>query len=318
MSGRRRRLGCTGAFFLAALIAFAALTAPPASAVVDPPSDRLSAAVASGKPSAAAGLSALVRRPLSVLRLPGQAGAVIAHRGASIAAPENTLPALRSTAAAGAQYLEVDVRMSADGVPMIMHDATVDRTTDGTGAIAELTAAALRSLDAGSWFSEEFIGTRIPTLEEVLAFAARTDIGVVIEYKGSWGEAAIRTTIELITAAGLEDKVIAQSFSEKTVRTLAAVAPLIPVGWLTDRIDTAAVRTAVRIGADAVNPRIATPRGVELAHRARLGVFVWTQDEDIHWEELTAMGVDGIITNVPDELRSWLEERSDEESPRTR
>ncbi len=315
MSGRRRRLGRAGAFCTAALVSLAALTAPPASAA---PIDLLPAAAASGDASAASDFSALIVRPLTVLRAPGQAGAVIAHRGASTAAPENTMPAFRSDAAAGAQYIEVDVRMSADGVPMIMHDATVDRTTDGTGAVAELNAAALRSLDAGSWFSETFSGTRIPLLAEVLAFAARTGTGVVLEYKGTWSRAAIRTTIEQIAAAGLEGRVIAQSFSEKTVEAFADVAPQIPIGWLTERIDIATVRTALRIGADAVNPRAATARGVAIAHRAGLGVLVWTQDEETHWEELTAMGVDGIITNVPDELRTWLLGRPIEDAPRTR
>ncbi len=92
-----------------------------------------------------------------------------AHRGDNAAAPENTIPAIAAAVRMGAKQIEFDVRLSRDGRLVIMHDATVDRTTNGTGKVAELTFSGLRALDAGSWFGEAFAGTKVPTLEEVLA-----------------------------------------------------------------------------------------------------------------------------------------------------
>ena len=92
----------------------------------------------------------------------------IAHRGASGTAPENTLPAIDSALAAGVDYIEIDVHLSLDGKVIVIHDATVDRTTNGTGKVQKLTAEYIQSLDAGSWFGEPFIGVKVPTLEEVI------------------------------------------------------------------------------------------------------------------------------------------------------
>ncbi|WP_460801260.1 glycerophosphodiester phosphodiesterase [Microbacterium sp. GXF6406] len=300
---RRRRLW--GLVLLSAGIWGAVTTAvaPPASAaaVIHPVSSMATAV----PPSALRDLVTL--RPFTELHSPGKTGLVIAHRGNSAQAPENTLPAFASMAAADAAYLELDIRLSADGIPMVIHDATVDRTTDGTGNVSEMTARELRALDAGSWFSEDFRSTRIPTLAEALEHAAAHRQDVLIEYKGSWKRSDIRTTMKLIASAGLERRVIAQSFSRRTVANIAAVAPDVPLGWLTHDLDTLAVHTALTIGADAVNPATATADTVALAHRAGLGVFVWTHDEDAAWEAYTQMGVDGIITNRPGALTAWSE-----------
>lgn len=97
---------------------------------------------------------------------------IVAHRGASKFAPENTLPAIVKAIAMGAQFIELDIRISADGTPVIIHDKTVDRTTNGTGIVGQLSLAELQQLDAGSWFDPTFAGARIPTLEEALAVIA--------------------------------------------------------------------------------------------------------------------------------------------------
>lgn len=253
---------------------------------------------------------ALTLQPFLSLCEPGEIGAIIGHRGDSQAAPENTMPAFASTAEAGAEYFEIDLRLSADGVPVVIHDKSVDRTTDGEGLVAELTIDELRSLDAGSWFAPSFAGTAIPTLDEVLAYAAAGDTGVVIEYKGAWSASEVAGTVDMIRDAGLEGEVITQSFSKKTVANISQVAPGLPVGWLTKTLDSSIVATAQKIGADAVNPNLASARGVDVAHRAGLGVFVWTHDDDPDWAALTAMGVDGIITNRPAVLVEWMLRRA--------
>ena len=93
---------------------------------------------------------------------------VVAHRGHELVAPENTLPSFRAALDLGVEYLEVDMRVTKDGVPVVIHDATVDRTTNGSGQVTQLTFAEIRALDAGSWFSPEFAGVQVPTVEEVL------------------------------------------------------------------------------------------------------------------------------------------------------
>src|SRR4051794_34519268 len=102
---------------------------------------------------------------------------VIGHRGAKAYAPENTLAGIRTAAQQGARWVEVDVKLTRDGVPILMHDDTVDRTTNGKGAAATLDFAELRRLDAGAWFGPAFAGERIPTLEEALALVFDLDLG---------------------------------------------------------------------------------------------------------------------------------------------
>ncbi|MGP6175919.1 glycerophosphodiester phosphodiesterase [Microbacterium sp. A196] len=309
MSVRRRRLWGAGAACATVCTLLTGFVSPVAHALASPPD---AARHITGAATSSASLLDLVTlRPLAVLREPGQTAAIIGHRGDSAAAPENTMAAFELTTSVGAEYFEVDIRMSKDGVPVVMHDSTVDRTTDGTGAVADLTIAELEALDAGSWFDESHAGARIPALDDVLALVAgphRTD--VVIEYKGRWTKAGVRATIEMIDHAGLENRVIAQSFSEKTVAQLRKAAPDLVVGWLTHALDAQTISTARQIGADAVNPAVASARAVALAHDAGLGVFVWTHDADADWEELTAMGVDGIVTNRPDALQAWSHQRS--------
>src|SRR2546427_7517969 len=113
----------------------------------------------------------------------------IAHRGASGYAPENTLAAFRKAVALGATFIETDLQLSRDAHFVAIHDTTVDRTTNGQGAVHDMTLADLRRLDAGSWFGSEFAGERIPTLEEILEFSKKNDVVFYLELKpgGSWG-----------------------------------------------------------------------------------------------------------------------------------
>src|SRR3989440_12125231 len=114
---------------------------------------------------------------------------VIAHRGASGNAPENTLAAFREAVALGATFIETDLQLSRDARFVAIHDATVNRTTNGQGAVHDMTLADLRRLDAGSWFGSEFAGERIPTLEEILEFSKKKDVVFYLEIKtgSAWG-----------------------------------------------------------------------------------------------------------------------------------
>jgi len=241
----------------------------------------------------------------------------IAHKGACAQAPPNTLAAFRRAAEVGADGVELDVHLSADGVPVVIHDATVDRTTDGTGRVADLPLAALKELDAGSWFDPAFAGERIPTLEEVLETIGGSLL-INVELKAMPGarpglEAAV---IGLVRRYGLEDRVLLSSFNPFSLRRARQLAPDLPIGFLYDasglsrlaRLVTAAM---VRLRAEALHPhyRLATPALVRRAHRRGRRVVVWTVNEPDTMRQMVEMGVDAIITDHPDRLREVLEER---------
>ncbi|MFC8600340.1 glycerophosphodiester phosphodiesterase [Isoptericola sp. NPDC057191] len=237
--------------------------------------------------------------------------AVIAHRGASADAPQNTLAAFDAAADAGARMIEIDVHLSADGVPMVIHDGTVDATTDGSGEVRVYTVSELQSFDAGSWFAPEFAGQRIPTLAEVLDLvAARPGLDVLCEYKGAWTAADVAVTMRVVTDAGLEDRLVVQGFDPTTVAALRDVAPHVPRSLLVEhpRVDLADLLDD--LGAAAVSPGAALLADdtslVPAAHAAGRLVYGWTANDEETWEHLLTAGVDGIITDRPAPLREWL------------
>src|SRR3989475_11639631 len=155
---------------------------------------------------------------------------VIAHRGASGNAPENTLAAFKKAVALGAAFIETDLQLSRDAHFVAIHDATVNRTTNGQGAVHDMKLAELRRLDAGSWFGSEFTGERVPTLEEILEFSKKNDVVFYLEIKpgGSWGGehalvGALRESGEIQRAGGV-------SFDASHVLNLHTMKPT-PTTW---------------------------------------------------------------------------------------
>lgn len=236
---------------------------------------------------------------------------VVAHRGSSHVAPQNTLVALEAAWRAGADSIEIDIQLSADGVAVVIHDDTVDATTDGSGAVSDLDLAELRRLDAGSWFSPVYAGQRVPTFAEVIAFlGVRHGIDLLLELKGDWDAAGARGVVEAIAAAGLDDRVVAQSFSPATVAVLAEVAPGLRRGLLIVEAGEGLLDLCAELGVMACNPHgellRARPELLTALQGAGLGVSVWTANEPEEWAALTAAGVDAIITDRPDALIGWL------------
>ncbi|HEX9075950.1 MAG TPA: glycerophosphodiester phosphodiesterase family protein, partial [Anaerolineae bacterium] len=139
---------------------------------------------------------------------------IIAHRGASNWAPENTLAAFQRACALGADGIELDVTLTRDGVPVVIHDDTVDRTTNGKGAVAQMTLEEIRSLDAGSWYSAEFRGEKIPTLAGVLQAVGQCGL-VDIELKGTKlkADGLEAAAIRAVESAGMHERVILSSFN---------------------------------------------------------------------------------------------------------
>ncbi|MEO3783681.1 glycerophosphodiester phosphodiesterase family protein [Actinocorallia sp. B10E7] len=243
------------------------------------------------------------------LRSSGAPVTVIAHRGASAAAPENTLAAQDLALRAGADLIENDVQPSSDGVPFVLHDSTVDRTTDGTGAIRNRTSAYLKTLDAGSWFSPQYAGERMPTLAEQLADLRARGGRLLLEIKGSHTKAQVAKIIEVIRAQQMTPHVFVQSFDTASLRYVRELAPELPLGLLRSTLDADPAAVAADLGLTAYNPSasalLARPSAITALHNADIAVMAWTSDSPTQWTSLEAAGVDGIITNKPADLVAW-------------
>jgi glycerophosphoryl diester phosphodiesterase len=151
---------------------------------------------------------------------------IIGHRGASGNAPENTLPAIDSALAAGADYIEIDVQLSKDNFLIVMHDETVDRTTNGKGKISDLTAAEILSLDAGSWFGKAFAGTKVPLLEDVVSHVnGRAKLLIEIKKKNHQYIGIEELTIGVIRKHNSEKWCVVQSFNDEVLEILHDKAP---------------------------------------------------------------------------------------------
>ena len=238
---------------------------------------------------------------------------VIAHRGASGHAPENTLAAFRKAVALGATFIETDLQLSRDAHFVAIHDGTVNRTTNGRGSVHDLTLAELRNLDAGSWFGSQFSGERIPTLEEILQFSKKNDVVFYLEMKpgGSWGGehaliGALRESGEIARAAVI-------SFDVSLVLNLRKIEPTMMTGLLYDGQIEKPVEKAVEIGARQLVARgdLVTPALLEQARKKDLQVVCWTVNHPAHMRMLIEAGVAGIMSDYPDRLVAALKKESE-------
>jgi glycerophosphoryl diester phosphodiesterase len=244
------------------------------------------------------------------LRAPGEPAFIAGHRGDRANAPENTLAALEGALASDLTFVETDIQLSADGVPVLIHDETVNRTTNGTGAVASLTLAQLKALDAGSWYSAKFAGTTIPTLDEFLAVFANSKKKALLELKGIWTPAQARTVADAIYSHGVQNRVIFTSFIVESLRNLESVAPVFPRVIIARVLPKNPVAFVLEYGAIAVltNPKSLEehPHLIRAMHKAGLGVILYTLNSKGRWSEALSLGVDGIVTDKPSSLDKWL------------
>jgi glycerophosphoryl diester phosphodiesterase len=178
---------------------------------------------------------------------------VCAHRGHSIAAPENTLPALNAAAARGATVAEIDIVLTRDDRIVVLHDEILDRTTDGNGRVAALDLAEVKRLDAGAWFNPAFQGTRVPTLEEALAVARANKMGLLIEIKERQRpDIMIKGLARLLTTENVLENVLAISFDHVSLLQLKNRLPAIRTELITHARHADPVAMAERAGAASV------------------------------------------------------------------
>ncbi len=234
--------------------------------------------------------------------------AVIAHRGASGIAPENTLAAVQKALDAGADMVEIDVHLSKDNKVIVMHDASVIRTTGFMGDIEQMTLEEIKALDAGTWFSADYAGEPVPTLEEVLALTLDRTILLIEIKKGRNGryEGLEQAVVEIVDAQQAKGKVIIQSFEYETVQQVQQLAPDIEVHQLV----SVAGGLDKYEGIAAINPyyRTLTRRFIREAHEKGLKVFPYTVNSEKEMKKCIRSRVDGIITNFPDRLIKVLKE----------
>ena len=221
----------------------------------------------------------------------------IAHRGASGSFPENTLAAFRAAIDSGAVMCELDVQLTRDGAVVVIHDETVDRTTNGRGAVAEMRLEDIKRLDAGG-------GDRVPTLDEV--FAETTGkCALNIELKAGRVEAEVASLMRKWDA--IETSMVS-SFDWGALTMMREIDPAERIGVLAEENAPAMLDAAVRLGAYAINPRfdMVTADLCKTAHASGLKVLVWTVDAPEVMRRLIDSGVDGIMTNHPARLREVL------------
>lgn len=236
----------------------------------------------------------------------------IAHRGASYDAPANTLAAFELAATYGADGVELDTMLTADGHPVVIHDGTVDATTDGSGSVADMTLVQIKALDAGSYKDPQYAGERIPTLTEV--FSAIGDrLLINIELKGmSYRRDGLEATVaELIDQHHLSSRVIVSSFNPVRLRRMRRAAPHVPIGFLHMRDGPLFLRWAwllwpfTREADHPIHTQV-SQKYLAWARRHRLRVNTWVVNDPARMAVLRDLGVDMIMTDRPNVLRAVL------------
>lgn len=235
---------------------------------------------------------------------------IIGHRGNPVHFPENTLPSLLGAVAAGARSVEFDVRVAACGTPVLLHDATLDRTTDGSGSVETFTLDQLRKLDAGSWFDPGFQGTRVPSLEEALvALLHPPPRGrvhrVYAELKGVRESGDLSRILEVLRRTGTQERVILISLDFELLLDLRARDPGLTLGFVAE--DEGALLDALPLVRQ--DPRSILDPNQELLRKdpVRTSAWVeegirlvtWTVNEEAHARELLALGIRRLTTDDP-------------------
>lgn len=256
----------------------------------------------------------------SLLRL-GAAPLVIGHRGASDLAPENTLAAFQAAWSAEVEWIETDVQPTADLVPVLFHDDTLDRISAVAGQLRARRLAEIAALDAGSWFSRlgrlttaaaDYSALRIPTMHEFLSALPGTG-RVLLEIKGPHTDDELVIELAVIRATRTMDRVWLQSFELDVLTRLDVYIPHCWRGLLRDDIDPDPVALCREHGLMSYHPEytalLARPEIVAELHAAGISVITFTANDEADWERLTALGVDGIITDRPASLLEWQRRR---------
>jgi len=244
---------------------------------------------------------------------------VVAHRGASGYAPENTMAAIKKAITMGVDMIEIDVQLSKDNEVVLMHDLTVDRTTNGKGKVRDLYLEEIKKLDAGKWFSSEFSGEKVPTLEEVIqAINGQCKLLIEVKHVKSKKQEIENKIVQLINKYNAYNWCIVQSFETQVIKNIQALDKSIECHKLVtmnisvlplhidSRIKTGTIYKYKNV--QSINPyfKMLNKRKVKKIHSYGQKVITWTVNEPEDMKRMIEMGVDGIITNYPDRLIQLL------------
>lgn len=232
---------------------------------------------------------------------------VVAHRGASHVAPENTLVALKKAVELGAEFAEVDVYQTKDGEIVLIHDEKLQRTTNAKGKIWDFTLEELKKLDAGLWFGEEFKGEPIPTLREAIRLVkGKIKLNIEIKIKREEPE-IVQKVLDLIRSEKFEKDCVVTSFDRKTVEKIKQTAPNVETGFIFDKEYPPDVFEGTW-DALSSNYRLINPEFVQKARENRKKIYAWTVNSEREMKRLIGLEIDGIITNRPGLLRKVLKD----------
>jgi glycerophosphoryl diester phosphodiesterase len=246
-------------------------------------------------------------------RGPGDAPLVIAHRGASFDAPENTIAAFELACAHGADAIQLDVQLARDGRPVVIHDAGLERTTDGMGAVRARTVRELKRLDAGAWRGPHFRGQRIQTLEEVLErFRDRLQFWIELPATPEPDSDIEDRVISLLEIYEMRERAVIQSSDHAALARIRAMVPDFRLGGVVAGGSIQPARAAeagwhaVCAAAELVSTEL-----VAALEGAGLSCYVWTVNEPAQMDRLVEMRVSGIVTARPDQLRERIARAAD-------
>lgn len=239
---------------------------------------------------------------------------VAAHRGAASVAPEETLPAIVAAAKQGADYVDFDIQWTRSSVAVLMHDTTIDRTTNGTGLVSSYYLSQLQTFDAGSSFSPVYAGERVPTLGAALrALSTDPDVIALPELKGYVDDGKLGVYATAAAGNGMTGRVVTQSFWPSTLQRLNAIAPSLPLGLTTANVlpDPVASVRAAKATYWLPQASTVTAESVAAAQAAGITVIPWGAEDRANWERLTDLGVDALLTDRPGPYAGWRLARCD-------
>lgn len=236
---------------------------------------------------------------------------VFGHRGASAYAPMNTLPAFELAVAQGADGIELDAHRTRDGHVVIIHDFTVDKTTDGAGRVTDMTLAQVRELDAGGWFDPAFRGIRVPTLDEVFdVVGKKLFVNVEIKSESIETDGVEQAVADVIARYGMQARVIVSSFNPLALVRFRQIMPEVPLGMLYDETmsEPQVVLVQTDLVCEAIHPHHIQIDGHLMAQARSQGwhVNTWTVNDPRRAMELRDLGVNVLMTDYPDRIRQAL------------
>lgn len=235
---------------------------------------------------------------------------VVAHRGASSDAPENTLASFGRAIADGAHFIEMDVQVTSDGIPIVFHDKGLSRTTDGVGFASTQTFEQLRKLDSGGWFKKEFSGERIPSLEEVLQFVeGKIFLNIELKNLGEKSEQSIATILDLINRYNYADKLVISSFyyeQLKIVKKLEPDVPIAPIRVPKDNRLPSQLRKLLGCQGFVCSVEELTNEVADDARKHNIFIGVYSVDTEEQLDFVTSRNGKAIVTNKPREIIALL------------